>query len=189
MGLRVSLHGSNCTAAILTGSCPLMGWSGRAPAPPVTNLARGSKDKGRLWKRYRGTNSSPLTVVNWRMKPKTRNKKSGWRRWPRFGRGSRVSADRGSLRTNKKLVRGASVGRATSQYSPQSALLHPASLISPPISARVHPQNKRMRAFVRCDRGRQSKRPVPRRSKGEENGEGTSRLLVLRFVEFVIEFF
>src|SRR5262249_28844418 len=24
----------------------LMGWSGRAPAPPVTNLARGSKDKG-----------------------------------------------------------------------------------------------------------------------------------------------
>src|SRR5215472_18037228 len=26
--------------------CPLMGWFGRAPAPPVTNLARGSKDKG-----------------------------------------------------------------------------------------------------------------------------------------------
>src|SRR5262249_8420332 len=26
--------------------CLLMGWSGRAPAPPVTNLARGSKDKG-----------------------------------------------------------------------------------------------------------------------------------------------
>jgi hypothetical protein len=25
--------------------CLLMGWSGRAPAPPVTNLARGSKDK------------------------------------------------------------------------------------------------------------------------------------------------
>jgi hypothetical protein len=24
----------------------LMGWSGRAPAPPATNLARGSKDKG-----------------------------------------------------------------------------------------------------------------------------------------------
>src|SRR5438552_4656201 len=27
------------------GQCPLMGWSGRAPAPPATNLARGSKDK------------------------------------------------------------------------------------------------------------------------------------------------
>src|SRR6478752_7478399 len=26
--------------------CRLMGWSGRAPAPPATNLARGSKDKG-----------------------------------------------------------------------------------------------------------------------------------------------
>ena len=25
---------------------PVMEWSGRAPAPPVTNLARGSKDKG-----------------------------------------------------------------------------------------------------------------------------------------------
>ena len=29
-----------------SGQSLLMGWSGRAPAPPVTNLARGSKDKG-----------------------------------------------------------------------------------------------------------------------------------------------
>jgi len=28
------------------GRRPLMGWSGRAPAPPATNLARGAKDKG-----------------------------------------------------------------------------------------------------------------------------------------------
>ena len=30
---------------VSTSTCPLMGWSGRAPAPPVTNLARGCKDK------------------------------------------------------------------------------------------------------------------------------------------------
>src|SRR5262249_14755257 len=35
-----------CITANLSGRCLLMGWSGRAPAPPVTNLARGSKDKG-----------------------------------------------------------------------------------------------------------------------------------------------
>jgi hypothetical protein len=34
-----------CGTAISSGECPLMGWSGRAPAPPGTNLARGSKDK------------------------------------------------------------------------------------------------------------------------------------------------
>src|SRR6516162_3462556 len=36
---------SLCVAAKSARPCPLMGWSGRAPAPPVTNLARGSKDK------------------------------------------------------------------------------------------------------------------------------------------------
>ena len=43
---RNGVRGLVCTAAILSRSCPLMGWFGRAPAPPVTNLARGSNDKG-----------------------------------------------------------------------------------------------------------------------------------------------
>src|SRR5262249_54402665 len=38
-------HAPFCIAEIPRGRCPLMGWSGRAPAPPVTNLARGSEHK------------------------------------------------------------------------------------------------------------------------------------------------
>jgi hypothetical protein len=34
------------TIAAVRSQCQLMEWSGRASAPPVTNLARGSKDKG-----------------------------------------------------------------------------------------------------------------------------------------------
>jgi Transposase len=34
-----------CLTAKSNAKCPLMGWSGRAPTPPVTNLTRGSKDK------------------------------------------------------------------------------------------------------------------------------------------------
>ena len=43
---RTKSNGDIESGPIKVWGCLLMGWSGRVPAPPVTNLARGSKDKG-----------------------------------------------------------------------------------------------------------------------------------------------
>jgi hypothetical protein len=39
-------YGSQVMDSCFAHLLPLMGWSGRAPAPPMTNLARGSKELG-----------------------------------------------------------------------------------------------------------------------------------------------